>query len=66
VGVQPAGVPVVNTEDLPVVTNAGADSLLVDVRAAAPEIRVGLRYATNDNFTGASLPGYEGNHAYLR
>jgi D-alanyl-D-alanine dipeptidase len=48
------------------VTNAGADSLLVDVRAAAPEIRVGLRYATRDNFTGAPLPGYEGNHAYLR
>jgi D-alanyl-D-alanine dipeptidase len=40
--------------------------LLLDVRAAAPEIRVGLRYATTDNFTGAPLPGYEGNHAYLR
>jgi D-alanyl-D-alanine dipeptidase len=65
-GVQAAGAPAVNTEDLPVVTGAGAESLLVDVRMAAPEIRVGLRYATNDNFTGAPLPGYEGNHAYLR
>jgi D-alanyl-D-alanine dipeptidase len=64
--VQTAGAPSVNTEDLPVVTSAGADTLLVDVRAAAPEIRVGLRYATTDNFTGAPLPGYEGNHAYLR
>jgi D-alanyl-D-alanine dipeptidase len=61
-----AGVPAVNTEDLPVLADAGADSLLVDVQAAAPDIRVGLRYATRDNFTGAPLPGYEGNHAYLR
>ncbi|MDQ6634207.1 MAG: D-alanyl-D-alanine carboxypeptidase family protein [Gemmatimonadota bacterium] len=61
-----AGAPSVNTEDLPVMTNAGAETLLVDVRAAAPEILVGLRYATSDNFTGAPLPGYEGNHAYLR
>jgi D-alanyl-D-alanine dipeptidase len=27
---------------------------------------VELRYATTNNFTGAKLPGYEGNHAYLR
>jgi D-alanyl-D-alanine dipeptidase len=64
--VQAAGAPSVNTEDLPVLTNAGADTLLVDVQAEAPEIRVGLRYATGDNFTGAPLPGYEGNHAFLR
>lgn len=66
VAVQTAGAPAVNTEDLPVVPSAAADSLLVDVQAAAPLIRVGLRYATSDNFTGAPLPGYEGNHAYLR
>jgi D-alanyl-D-alanine dipeptidase len=64
--VQSAGAPTVNAEDLPVVANAGADTLLVDVQAAAPQIRVGLRYATSENFTGAPLPGYEGNHAYLR
>jgi D-alanyl-D-alanine dipeptidase len=66
VAVQTAGAPSVNTDDLPVMTNTAADSLLLDVQAAAPEIRVGLRYATNDNFTGAPLPGYEGNHAYMR
>jgi D-alanyl-D-alanine dipeptidase len=66
VAVQTAGAPAVNTEDLPVLADAGADTLLVDVQAAAPDIRVGLRYATTDNFTGAPLPGYEGNHAYLR
>jgi D-alanyl-D-alanine dipeptidase len=38
----------------------------MDVRVGAPEIRVGLRYATADNFMGAPLPGYEGKHAYLR
>jgi D-alanyl-D-alanine dipeptidase len=32
---------------------------LVDVRAIDPTIRVDIRYATADNFTGAPLPGYE-------
>jgi D-alanyl-D-alanine dipeptidase len=31
---------------------------LVDVRTYAPGVRVDLRYATPDNFTGAVLPGY--------
>jgi D-alanyl-D-alanine dipeptidase len=31
---------------------------LIDVRAHAPSIRLDLRYATKDNFTGAVLPGY--------
>lgn len=56
----------VNTDELPIVSDRVADSLLADVRAGAPDIRVALRYATSDNFTGAPLPGYEGNHAYLR
>jgi zinc D-Ala-D-Ala dipeptidase len=58
--------PPVNTEELPAATDAAADTLLADVQRAAPSVRVGLRYATTDNFTGAPLPGYEGNHAYLR
>ena len=29
-------------------------------------IAVNLRYLTSDNFTGAPLPGYEANRAYLR
>ena len=64
-----AGVPAsppVNTAELVVAPDAAADSLLVDIQRAAPEIRVELRYATANNFTGAPLPGYEGNHAYLR
>lgn len=65
-GVVPAPAPLVNTGDLPVASDAAADTLLVDVRAAAPEIRVGLRYSTADNFIGAPLPGYQGNRAYLR
>ena len=64
--VQPAGAPPVNTEELPIGSLAAADTLLADVRTLAPEIRVGLRYATADNFTGAPLPGYEGNRAFLR
>ena len=55
-----------NTADLATVSDAAADSLLADVQSLAPQIRVGLRYATSNNFTGAPITGYEGNHAYLR
>ena len=47
-------------------TAAQAESLLVDVRREAPDIRVEMRYGTSNNFTGAPLPGYEGNRALLR
>jgi zinc D-Ala-D-Ala dipeptidase len=61
------GSPPVNTPELPVVTApAVADSLLVDLRALDSAIVVDLRYATPSNFTGAPLPGYEANRAYLR
>lgn len=39
---------------------------LVDVRALASDIRVDVRYATADNFTGAPLPGYEDARVLLR
>ena len=39
---------------------------LVDVRAGDPSIRIDVRYATEDNFTGAVLPGYERPLALLR
>ena len=47
-------------------TAAEAETLLVDIRSLAPDIVVDLRYATANNFTGAPLPGYEGNRALLR
>lgn len=43
-----------------------AESLLTDVRAADSTILVEARYAGPDNFTGAPLPGYEANRAFLR
>jgi D-alanyl-D-alanine dipeptidase len=43
-----------------------ADSLLVDVRSLDSTIQVEMRYHTVDNFTGAPLPGYEANRAFLR
>jgi D-alanyl-D-alanine dipeptidase len=49
-----------------VASDAAADTLLMDVRDADSTIQVELRYATSNNFTGAVLPGYEGNTAYLR
>lgn len=38
---------------------------LVEVRTLAPGIRVEARYAGPDNFTGAPVPGYEGNACLL-
>lgn len=50
----------------PAAAPALAESLLADLRAAAPGIVVEARYAGPDNFTGAPLPGYEANRAFLR
>jgi D-alanyl-D-alanine dipeptidase len=62
------------TRPVPVTQDAGyvvapdrvADSLLVDVQALDSTIQVEMRYATANNFTGAPLPGYEANRAFLR
>lgn len=43
-----------------------ARALMTDVQTLDPSILVELRYATSNNFTGAPLPGYEANRAYLR
>jgi D-alanyl-D-alanine dipeptidase len=56
----------VNTPELPTVSDVAADSLLVDVQRVDSTVLVELRYATANNFTGAKLPGYETNRAYLR
>lgn len=61
-----AAAPPVNTEETAVAPDAVADTLLADVRSFDPTIAVDLRYATSNNFTGAPLPGYEANRAYLR
>src|SRR5206468_4858116 len=62
----PTAAPPVNTADLPIASDAAADSLLTDVRSLDPSIVVTLRYATSNNFTGAPLPGYLANRALLR
>jgi zinc D-Ala-D-Ala dipeptidase len=58
--------PPVNTAETEIASDAVADTLLADVQSLDPTIAVDLRYATANNFTGAPLPGYEGNHGYLR
>jgi D-alanyl-D-alanine dipeptidase len=55
-----------NTGDLLVVPDATAETLLVDVRSLDSTIIADMRYATINNFTGAVLPGYEANRAFLR
>lgn len=56
----------VNPVELPTVSDDAADTLLVDVTRLDSTIVVDMRYATKNNFTGAPLPGYEANRAYLR
>ncbi len=56
----------INTEALPLGSNAAADSLLIEVRSLDSTIRVDARYAASNNFTGLPLPGYEAPRALLR
>ena len=49
-----------------IASDRAADSLLVDVQSLDSTIQVEMRYATANNFTGAPLPGYEANRAFLR
>jgi D-alanyl-D-alanine dipeptidase len=58
--------PSINTEETAVAPDAVADTLLTDVRTLDPRIVVDLRYATANNFTGAPLPGYLANRAFMR
>ena len=58
--------PPVNTVETKIAPDAVADTLLTDVRTLSPRIVVDLRYATSNNFTGAPLPGYLANRAFLR
>ena len=56
----------VNAPPLPLASRAAADSLLVDVQRLDSTIKLDVRYATADNFTGAPLPGYEAPRVLLR
>ena len=56
----------VNTPELPTADSVAFDSLMVDVQKVDTTIVVDMRYATSNNFTGAPLPGYEANRAFLR
>jgi zinc D-Ala-D-Ala dipeptidase len=56
----------VNTPELPVAPDESADSLLVDVQSLDSTIRVDVRYAGSNNFTGAPLPGYDAPRVLLR
>ncbi len=62
----PSSAPPVNTAETEVAPNSAADSLLSDVRTLDSTIVVEMRYATSNNFTGAPLPGYLANRAFLR
>jgi zinc D-Ala-D-Ala dipeptidase len=63
---QSPAAPPVNTAETAVARDAVADTLLADVRSLDSTIVVDLRYAAANNFTGAPLPGYLANRAFLR
>jgi len=56
----------INAESLPPAPDGAAESLLVDVQSVDSTIRVDVRYAGANNFTGARLPGYDAPRALLR
>lgn len=56
----------INTVELPTAPDEAFDTLMVDVQKVDSTIMVDMRYATSNNFTGAPLPGYEANRAFLR
>ena len=58
--------PPVNTAETEIASDAVADTLLTEILSLDPAIVVEMRYATPNNFTGAPLPGYLANRAYLR
>lgn len=58
--------PAINTTETEVAPDAVADTLLNEMRSLDPTIVVDMRYATSNNFTGAPLPGYLANRAFLR
>ncbi|HUQ98159.1 MAG TPA: M15 family metallopeptidase [Gemmatimonadaceae bacterium] len=58
--------PPVNTAETDVAPDAAADTLLTELKTLDSSIVVEMRYATPNNFTGAPLPGYLANRAYLR
>lgn len=67
VSTSPAPVsPPVNSAETQIAPDAVADTLLTEVRLFDSTIVVDMRYATANNFTGAPLPGYFANRAYLR
>jgi zinc D-Ala-D-Ala dipeptidase len=53
-------------DSIPTGRDVQAESLLVDVKSLDSAIAVDMRYRNAGNFTGAPLPGYEGNRALLR
>ncbi len=62
----PSPTPSAEAPPLPVASDAAADSLLVELVRVVPGLRLDIRYATANNFTGAVLPGYDAPRAYLR
>lgn len=56
----------INTAELPTAPDQAFDTLMVDLQRVDSTILVDMRYATPNNFTGAPLPGYEANRAFLR
>jgi D-alanyl-D-alanine dipeptidase len=55
-----------NAQEQPIAADSLARSRLVDLSTVVPGALLDVRYATPNNFTGASLPGYGVPRAFLR
>ena len=58
--------PVNTAAEIPTAPDGAADSLLVDIARVDTTFIIDMRYATANNFTGDTLPGYDANRAFLR
>lgn len=60
------GAPPANAEPQAIAADSLARAQLVDIRTIDSTLRVDVRYATPNNFTGAPLPGYGPQRVLLR
>jgi D-alanyl-D-alanine dipeptidase len=61
-----SGAATINAPAVPMGSAAAAETLLVDVESLDSTLRVDVRYAGRNNFTGGPLPGYEAARVLLR
>lgn len=65
-GGRPVAAVQANAQEQPTAPDSAARSRLAELVTVVPGVRLDIRYATPNNFTGAPLPGYGVPRAFLR